>query len=424
LKSRLSTISAVLCFLLILPSCNFGGNQGKDVFVYYLENSNKDEIFVPVAFTFDETSEAWEQALDALLKPPEDDSLRSAFPPGSKIDKAFFSEGIALVSVSWERPPDGLGLTLAKACLAMTLTGFEQIEGVKLLSGDESANDVRALSPSDFIRGQLSFLSTEHEFTWYCTDKASTYAHPVNMTLILKDNEPTEKYILEEILSAPDPSSGLVSAIPPGTRLLSVSTENKICTVNFSNEFLSDPDMTQARMTLCCLVQSLTALPHINAVWLLVEGQPINEYGGWQTALPMRADPFILSSVPGEAKRDFGLWYPVGQEIVRVSFFSSDINGAKELLEKAASQSPIGAGQLLPNGTKILSVVRNGKQYTVDFSEEFTQSAPDNPMLTLQAVVRILDDFAPGASVQFTVNGESLTEYFGQTVPYDMKAED
>lgn len=95
---------------------------------------------------------------------------------------------------------------------------------------------------------------------------------------VVKDT-PIEKAIFEELKKTPK-TEGLNSTIPEGTKLLSVVTENGICTLDLSREFVDNSPGGSAgeAMTLYSIINSMTELPYIDKVQFLIEGQKQEVY--------------------------------------------------------------------------------------------------------------------------------------------------
>ncbi|WP_010243822.1 GerMN domain-containing protein [Acetivibrio cellulolyticus] len=88
-----------------------------------------------------------------------------------------------------------------------------------------------------------------------------------------------ERVVFEELQKAPK-TKQLHSTIPEGTKLISVVTEDGICTLDLSKEFVDNSPGGSAgeSMTLCSIINSLTELPGINKVQFLIEGQKQEVY--------------------------------------------------------------------------------------------------------------------------------------------------
>ncbi|MCL6087785.1 MAG: GerMN domain-containing protein [Actinobacteria bacterium] len=78
------------------------------------------------------------------------------------------------------------------------------------------------------------------------------------------------------------------AVIPAGTKLMGVEVSNKIATVNFSQEFLSES--LDSRILddyiIYTIVDTLTEIPEIEAVSFLIDGKEIKEYGNVDLRLP------------------------------------------------------------------------------------------------------------------------------------------
>jgi spore germination protein GerM len=99
-----------------------------------------------------------------------------------------------------------------------------------------------------------------------------------------------------ERLKSPD-SPNLSPAIPAGTKLLSVHRDGDILVLDVSDEF-TQPEFWQgsdvAHLRLQALVHTLTSLPQIRAVRILVNGQVPEALGGHEElSEPIEPDPTL-----------------------------------------------------------------------------------------------------------------------------------
>lgn len=96
---------------------------------------------------------------------------------------------------------------------------------------------------------------------------------PETRTVEVKKEDSIEKVIFDELMKGPA-SEELDPVIPEGTELLSVKSENGICTLNLSKEFVENHIGGSAAelMTINAIVASFTELPDITKVQFLIEG--------------------------------------------------------------------------------------------------------------------------------------------------------
>ena len=80
--------------------------------------------------------------------------------------------------------------------------------------------------------------------------------------------------------------------MPEGTRLIGISTEDGLCTVNLSSEFIDNSNGGSAFDTLSVysVVNSLCALDNVDKVQFLIDGKTVEVYGNFIFDEPFEAD--------------------------------------------------------------------------------------------------------------------------------------
>ena len=163
---------------------------------------------------------------------------------------------------------------------------------------------------------------------------------------------PIEELVVTELLKGPtDPL--LKRTLPAEAKLISVQVTDGLALVNFSKEFVSKHPggSTGEIMTILSLVNSLTCLPNIDRVQILVEGQRIDTIAGHATvsdelARKVRVGDFFVSEERAQALQER---VNAGEETWR-----------KDPLEVARRESP--ARGLQPNLDYKLSRSKQGYQ--------------------------------------------------------------
>ena len=94
------------------------------------------------------------------------------------------------------------------------------------------------------------------------------------------DNMP--QAIVEEELKGPE-SANLSTAIPQGTRVLSVNVEGNEAKVDLSKEFIEgqEGNSKDCLLAIYSIVNSLTEITEINQVKFYIEGKEIESYKGY-----------------------------------------------------------------------------------------------------------------------------------------------
>lgn len=92
--------------------------------------------------------------------------------------------------------------------------------------------------------------------------------------------EPHPRDLLETLIAGP-PEGPLHATIPSNVRVLEVSVDDGLATVDLSQEILQAPVGSSAEaIMIYSMVNTLCGLPQINRVRFLVEGQHVETLGG------------------------------------------------------------------------------------------------------------------------------------------------
>lgn len=97
---------------------------------------------------------------------------------------------------------------------------------------------------------------------------------------IIKENELIGEIIVRELIKGPAVNSSLSPILPKNTRLLSFSINDGIAYVNLSKEAILTMSPVAEEACLRSLVWSLTQLPSIDKIKILVENKTVDTLGG------------------------------------------------------------------------------------------------------------------------------------------------
>ncbi|MDQ2087386.1 GerMN domain-containing protein [Herbivorax sp. ANBcel31] len=112
---------------------------------------------------------------------------------------------------------------------------------------------------------------TEKDIILYFSDYQAEYTVAEIRNVEVEGN--IEETIFKELKKGPE-NEELYAVIPDKTKLLSIQTKDGVCTVDLSEEFVSNqPGGTAAEtITINSIVNTLTELEHIDSVQFRVEG--------------------------------------------------------------------------------------------------------------------------------------------------------
>ncbi len=112
-------------------------------------------------------------------------------------------------------------------------------------------------------------------FTLYFPDSQSNkLVEESKKNIYANPNVTKEYYIVDELINGTT-NENLYSAIPQSTKIINVETDNRICYVNLSSDFVTkQPDDLQTNtLAVYQIVNSLTALDNVDAVQIFIDSK-------------------------------------------------------------------------------------------------------------------------------------------------------
>ncbi|PQQ67182.1 GerMN domain-containing protein [Acetivibrio saccincola] len=142
-------------------------------------------------------------------------------------------------------------------------------KALKTLAADSLETYVAGNSESN--ENEETIEETIRDITLYFSDYQAEYTVAETRKVEIKGS--VEETVFEELKKGPE-NKELYGVIPEGTRLLSIQTEDGVCTVDLSEEFVSNqPGGTAAEtISINSIVNTLTELEHIDSVQFRIEG--------------------------------------------------------------------------------------------------------------------------------------------------------
>lgn len=167
---------------------------------------------------------------------------------------------------------------LFKAAVVKTMVQVEGIDYVSFyINGHPLTNangtDVGLMSNQTFIDGNNTY---DESITWvetvlYFSDSAGEKLVGEKTNIAYNKNTSIEKVVIEYLLNGPSESENR-KTLPSNLNVISASTKDGTCYVNFNSAFLSSLADVSAKITLYSLVNTLCELPSVKNVQFLVNG--------------------------------------------------------------------------------------------------------------------------------------------------------
>lgn len=230
--------------------------------------------------------------MNALLAGPgESGGLTSPIPEGTQLLGWSLEGSIAQVDLSGEYGRlSGVDLTLADYCITLTLTQLEGVDSVRItVEGAEVPGRAqRVLRESDVL-----FSGAEEEpvelTAALCFRRIGGNELGEELRIFrLTESQSATLAVLQALLAGPQ-EAGLVAILPPELAVYSARVEAGVCYADFSSLLLEKiPDSAEEQqLVIRSIVESLCSLGHVQAVQILVEGEPLPWYGQVDVSNPL-----------------------------------------------------------------------------------------------------------------------------------------
>ena len=223
----------------------------------------------------------------ALLAGPASDELTSPIPKGTALNTWNLSGSILHLDLSREYAAlTGMDLTLANYCIALTLTGLDDVDGVRITVNGAARTGI-------LRREDVLFSGAEEDpvelSAALCFHQTGGNELGVELRVFrLTENESAAMAVLKALIAGPR-ESGLERLLPPDLEIYSARVEAGICYADFSQTLLDSIPASEERQKLAVrsIVESLCSLGHIQAVQILVNGESPEYYGLVDVSQPL-----------------------------------------------------------------------------------------------------------------------------------------
>lgn len=371
--------------------------------------------------------------LQLYLAGPQDAALTHPLPPGTTLLEHTLFEEVLTLRFSRELAQlSGIELTVAAGSLARTflpLSGASMLiltaDGA-LLNGNTSLR----LTTEQLQLHDDSLERLHANFTVYYASEDRRYLIGHEVSVLVSSPEELPLYLLEQLLTPPR-DSGLLSALPAGTRFQSVTISDGLCTVDVSSQFDDRRffNLPAQCLSLMSVVNTLTALDQIDQVEFTVDGKLLIRYGTMSISEPLHRDERCIGPVRtalGEWSADLylsfgegGLLVPIPAKLLHNTSMTTEEQVLRALLADTGAN---GIQSCIPPGTAINSVtIDNGTCY-LDLTSGYL-STPELLPISNRVIAATMCALDTVERVQILVNGgipDGFEEdLFGILIPED-----
>lgn len=283
MKKKMRSIIFLLLFVL-LAACGRENApaEGRTIRLYYLGNPETKVVAKEYTLLAEETRQQAEEIVQALSVLPDKLEYKAPLSMGFTLLNYEVAGNLLTLDVSAEykkmKPTTEI---LVRAALVQSFTQIEEIGYVSITVEGEALHDalgnvVGAMTAGQFVDNEGSNINTDEtiRLKLYFANESGDGLVTLYRTVSYNTNISIEKLVVEQVIAGTDATeNGCYPTIGSEVQLLGVSTKDGTCYVNFDKSFLSQALKVSSEVTIYSLVNSLTELPGVSRVQILVNGE-------------------------------------------------------------------------------------------------------------------------------------------------------
>ncbi len=275
-------LSILICtiFLFFLSACGKRTDVAAgDKFIYCLNESQTGLVKVAFEWPEGEVDEQVSAVLEELAKPAEDIEYVQVLPEKVKVKRSSVKNVIANVDMNaaYQELPT-VQEKLIRAAIVRSLLQIPGIQGVLLTVNGKTLQEkdgtiTGILNGDDFVENTGSSVSSYQKETLilYFANKTGDRLIEQKVNVRYSSNIPIEKIIVEKLMQGPKGNS-CYPTLNPAVTLLSVTSKDGVCYVNFDSEFLNSSYDVKPEVAVYSLVNSLLEGTPASKVQIAVNG--------------------------------------------------------------------------------------------------------------------------------------------------------
>lgn len=290
-KILLNIVLAIILCIVLIP-CVFlifgglGTGNSKKAEIYYttpnhILKAEKTKISEEIP-----KADAAFQLLKSMKEPSKKDGVSCAVPEDVEFLSLRLEEDCAYVDMGQSYyGMKNADEVLCRSAIVWTLTSLDFIDSVSLsvegqpLKNEEGIEIGEMDRQNVVLRPEISADTTEYAILkLYFANENGTDLVVEDRVVEVNANQPKEKTIMEQLIAGPL-EKGSYATIPADTKLRDITTTNDgICYVNLSQEFVTKPSNVNEVLTIYSIVNSLCELDNIDRIQFLIEGEKVETY--------------------------------------------------------------------------------------------------------------------------------------------------
>lgn len=285
IKSRLICLGVVLVVLI----SGVVGCGDKEESAYHIEYLNKEKTRI-VAVEYEpeatDTDGMIREFLVALCSDAEDVEYRKPIP--NDVEVTSYSLEGALLTLRFDADYNRMSSVeevLSRAAIVRTMTQIKGVDCVAFYVDDAPLTDAKgnlvgSMNGDSFVENpgeQINSIQNTTLTLYFSNEAGDALVKEVREDVYYSSNISLEKLIIEQLLEGPQIKNAK-SAMPEGTKLVTVSVVDGVCYVNLNEAFKNQNYKVDEGIVIYSIVNSLSELPTISKVQISINGDTSGVY--------------------------------------------------------------------------------------------------------------------------------------------------
>lgn len=277
-KLRIFLLLAILA--VIFTGCGKEAPAADGTVVYYLNKDVTSIVPVSCKLTGDGPEIRVEEFLAKLESAPESVDLRRTIPESVKILSYTLDRKQLYLDFSAEYlNMDKATEVLVRAAIVKTMVQVDEVSfiGIRVAGEpikDSTGSTIGLMNENTFLdnMGSEENATKITNLNLYFANKTGDKLKNQSCVVEYNANVAVEKVIVEQLIAGPT-EEGYYATIPKDTKVMNVTTKDGVCYVNLDTGFTGQGYDVLGTVTIYSIVNSLTELPGVTDVQILVNGE-------------------------------------------------------------------------------------------------------------------------------------------------------
>lgn len=278
---RISLILLILIGVLFVGGCgNDSQSKGGKYLLYYTNKDGTALVTVEYEPEAEDTYDMIEEFIDQISKNTDDTDILKSVPDDVEVTEYRLDEDSLYLTFNENyNEMDNCTEVICRAALVRTLTQLDEVSYVTFIIVDTpltttDGETVGSMTSSDFVDsiGNTSDEETLTTFTLYFANETGDGLLAYTYEDSYSSDGSMEEYIVEQLIKGPT-EEGYYRTLSDRTELISVTTNEGICYVNFGGNFLTETTNVQDNIVIYSIVNSISEISYVNSVQISVNGE-------------------------------------------------------------------------------------------------------------------------------------------------------